>query len=76
MAIDDGVNGLLFLLSVLTLICGGFGLAIRYCYRAKCKEFECWGVNLKRDVNIEKEEDMIIGNMVSSKSPSMDGMTQ
>jgi hypothetical protein len=71
MAIDDGVHGLFFL-SVLTLICGGFGLAIRYCYRSKCKEFECWGVKIKRDVDVEKEEDM----MTANKSPSTDGMTQ
>jgi hypothetical protein len=75
MAIDEGVNGLFFL-SVLTLICGGFGLAIRYCYRSKCKEFECWGVKIKRDVDVEKEEDMMTVNMMSNKSPSTDGMTQ
>ena len=74
MALDDGVNGM-FYLSVITLICGSFGLAIRYCYRSKCKECECCGFKIKRDVDIEKEEDFMTANMVTSKSQTMEGTT-
>ena len=74
MAIDDGVNGLFFL-SVLTLICGGCGLAIRYCYRSKCKNFECCGVKVTRDVETEKEEDMMVNTMVN-KSQSIEGIAR
>lgn len=74
MALDDGVNGM-FYLSVITLICGSFGLVIRYCYRSKCKECECCGFKIKRDVDIEKEEDFMTANMVTSKSQSMEGTT-
>jgi len=57
MALDDGVNGM-FYLSALTLICGIFSLAIRFCYRSKCKTCECCGFKITRDIETEKEEDL------------------
>jgi hypothetical protein len=75
MAIDDGVNGLFFL-SVLTLICGGCGLAIRYCYRSKCKVFECCGIKVTRDTETEKEEDMMTTSMNINKSQSTEGIAR
>ena len=59
MALDDGVNGM-FYLSALTLICGIFSLAIRFCYRSKCKTCECCGFKITRDIKTEKEEDLSI----------------
>ena len=59
MALDDGVNGM-FYLSALTLICGIFSLAIRFCYRSKCKTCECCGFKITRDIETEKEEDLSI----------------
>jgi len=72
MSLDDGVNSS-FYISILTLLCGSIGLAIRYCYRSKCKECECCGFKIKRDTEIEKEEDMMTPNIVSNKSQSIDG---
>jgi len=57
MALDEGVNGM-FYLSALTLICGIFSLAIRFCYRSKCKTCECCGFKITRDIETEKEEDL------------------
>ena len=59
MALDEGVNGM-FYLSALTLICGIFSLAIRFCYRSKCKTCECCGFKITRDIETEKEEDLSI----------------
>jgi hypothetical protein len=57
MALDDGVNGM-FYLSILTLICGSFGLTIRYCYRLKCKELSCCCIKILRDIETEKIENL------------------
>jgi hypothetical protein len=64
MAYDDGVNGM-FYLSVLTLICGSFTLAVRFCYRSKCKQFDCCGIKIIRDIETELKEDL---NVQQSKS--------
>ena len=60
MAIDDGVNGI-FYLSLITLLCTSISLSIRYCYKSKCSEFSCCCMKLKRDVDIEKQEDFQFG---------------
>ena len=59
MAYDDGVNGM-FYLSVFTLICSSIGLCIRFCYKSKCKQLDCCGIQIIRDVEIEKEEDLSV----------------
>jgi len=56
MALDDGVNGI-FYLSLLNLLCTSISLSIRYCYKSKCLEFKCGCIKLKRDVDVEKQED-------------------
>ena len=60
MAIDEGVNGM-FYLSIATLLCSSLTLLIRFCYKSKCSEFKCLCIKIKRDVNIEKEEDLKLG---------------
>ena len=60
MAIDEGVNGM-FYLSLATLLCSSLTLLIRFCYKSKCREFKCLCIKIKRDVNIEKEEDLKLG---------------
>ena len=60
MAIDEGVNGM-FYLSLATLLCSSLTLLIRFCYKSKCSEFKCLCIKIKRDVNIEKEEDLKLG---------------
>ena len=61
MAIDEGVNGM-FYLSLATLLCSSLTLLIRFCYKSKCSEFKCLCIKIKRDVNIEKEEDLKLGS--------------
>ena len=61
MAIDEGVNGM-FYLSLATLLCSSLTLLIRFCYKSKCSEFKCLCIKVKRNVNIEKEEDLKLGS--------------
>ena len=51
-----------FFLSLTGLICTSVTLLIRYCYKSKCTEFECLCMKLKRNVDIEKEEDFMFNN--------------
>jgi hypothetical protein len=44
------------------LTAGGFaflGLIVRYAYKSKCKEFEICCIKIKRDIEAEKEEDIV-----------------
>jgi hypothetical protein len=44
------------------LTAGGFaflGLIVRYAYKSKCKEFEVCCIKIKRDIDAEKEEDIV-----------------
>ena len=43
-------------------------LLIRYCYKSKCTEFECCCFKLKRNVDVEKEEDFMF-NRENNNSP-------
>ena len=56
--ITDGINGF-FWLSLTTLLCGGIGVFIRFFYKSKCSEVSCGCFKVKRDVEIEKEEDLV-----------------
>ena len=51
-----------FFLSLTGLFCTSVTLLIRYCYKSKCTEFECLCIKLKRNVDIEKEEDFMFNN--------------
>jgi hypothetical protein len=51
-----------FFLSLTGLFCTSVTLLIRYCYKSKCTEFECLCMKLKRNVDIEKEEDFMFNN--------------
>ena len=51
-----------FFLSLTGLMCTSVTLLIRYCYKSKCTEFECLCFKLKRNVDIEKEEDFMFNN--------------
>ena len=57
--LDDGVNGI-FYISILTLLCSSLALSIKYCYKSKCKNFECCGIKLTRDTDTELKEDMTL----------------
>lgn len=49
-----------FWLSLSTLVCGGVGLAIKACYKIKCKEVDCCCglLNVKRDTDEETKIDL------------------
>ena len=58
-----------FFLSLAGLICSSTTLLIRYCYKSKCSEFECFCFKLNRDTITEKEEDIMFNN---NNSPKLD----
>lgn len=49
-----------FWITISTLVCGSFGLVVRYCLKSKCDNINiCFGlVNVHRDVKAELEEEM------------------
>ena len=58
-----------FFLSLAGLLCTSVTLLIRYFYKSKCTEFECFCFQLKRDVDVEKEEDIMFND---NNSPKLD----
>ena len=55
--ITQGIDSY-FNLSVLTLLCGGFTLLIRFAYKSKCKSVELCCLRVDRDINTELKEDL------------------
>ena len=55
--ITQGIDSY-FYLSVLTLLCGGFTLLIRFAYKSKCKSVELCCLRVDRDINTELKEDL------------------
>ena len=49
-----------FYLSVLTLMCGGLTLLIRFAYKSKCKTVELCCLRIDRDIETELKEDMTL----------------
>jgi hypothetical protein len=49
-----------FWITISTLVCGSFGLVVRYCLKSKCDNINicCGLVNVHRDVKLEAEEEM------------------
>ena len=49
-----------FWITISTLICGSFGLVVRYCLKSKCEDVNlCYGlVHVKRDVKLAVEEEI------------------
>jgi len=49
-----------FWITISTLVCGSFGLVIRYCLKSKCDDVKlCYGlIAIHRDVNLEVQEEM------------------
>ena len=58
---ENTIDGVFFL-SLATLMCTSVTLLIRYCYKSKCSEFKCLCFKIKRNVDIEKEEDFMFNN--------------
>ena len=71
--ISQGIDSF-FWLSLVTLICGGLSLSIRYAYRSKCKNIKlCGCIKIDRDVDIEEREDMAKSTIASKSSQSIGG---
>lgn len=53
-----GIDGVFFI-TVLTIISGSFGLAIKYCLKSKCEDVNlCFGlIKVKRRVELEIQEE-------------------
>ena len=62
----EGVNAI-FYISILTMLCTGITLSIKYCYKSKCKSLECGCIKVIRDVDIEKQEDLTLVKTSSSE---------
>ncbi len=67
MGVDEGVNGM-FYLSIATLICTFCTLSIKYCYKSKCKDVDICCIKIKRDIEVELQEDININNNSSRDS--------
>ena len=49
-----------FWITISTLVCGSFGLVVRYCLKSKCDNISicCGLINIHRDVKAEVEEEL------------------
>ena len=57
-----------FFLTLAGIITGCITLSIRFCYRSKCKTFDCLGIHIVRDVDgEEKIDELEIENRTESK---------
>ena len=57
--ITQGIDDF-FWLSVLTLLCGGTTLLIKFAYKSKCKSVEFCCIKIDRDIDNEVKEDMTL----------------
>ena len=65
---SDTLDGV-FYMSLATLFFGSVAMIVRMCYKSKCNEITCCGcLKFLRDVDIEKEEDLI--NPPSTPTPT------
>ena len=67
--ITQGVDSY-FYLSVLTLLCGGFTLLIRFAYKSKCKSVSLCCLRIDRDIETELKEDLQIPTTPSVRTSS------
>jgi len=49
-----------FWITISTLVCGSFGLVVRYCLKSKCDNINlcCGLINIHRDVKAELEQEL------------------
>lgn len=61
-----------FWLSVAGVLSAIIGLCLKSIYKSKCSEFNCCGITIKRDVQVELREDIELGqrNRGSLDEPS------
>jgi hypothetical protein len=64
--ITQNIDGF-FWLSLSTIIFTSIGLFIRYSYKSKCKEVSCCCLKIVRDIDIERQEDMVFHDTKSEE---------
>jgi len=64
--IAQNIDGF-FWLSLSTIIFTSIGLFIRYSYKSKCKEVSCCCLKIVRDIDIERQEDMVFHDTKSEE---------
>ena len=64
--ITQNIDGF-FWLSLSTIIFTSVGLFIRYSYKSKCKEVSCCCLKIVRDIDIERQEDMVFHDTKSEE---------
>jgi hypothetical protein len=67
--ITQGIDSY-FYLSVLTLLCGGLTLLIKFAYKSKCKSVEICCLKIDRDIETELKEDLQIPSTPSVRTSS------
>ena len=63
--ISEGVNAV-FYISLVTIFGTSFSLAIKFCYKSKCKQVDLCCLKIVRDVDVEKQEDLSNINILDS----------
>ena len=63
--VTEGVNAV-FYISVITIFCTSFSLAVKFCYKSKCKHVDLCCLKIVRDVDVEKQEDLSNINILDS----------
>ena len=64
--ITQNIDGF-FWLSLATIIFTSVGLFIRYSYKSKCKEVTCCCLKVVRDIETERQEDMVLQSKSEDK---------
>ena len=67
--ITQGIDSY-FYLSVLTLLCGGLTLLIKFAYKSRCKSVEICCLKIDRDIETELKEDLQIPSTPSVRTSS------
>ena len=65
---DNDINSV-FWLSLATMSCTFFSLALRYCYKSKCKDVDICCIKIKRDIETEYKEDINNIDSIRLESP-------
>ena len=64
--ITQNIDGF-FWLSLSTIIFTSVGLFIRYSYKSKCKKVSCCCLKIVRDIDVERQEDMVFQDTKSEE---------
>ena len=71
MTLGDDIDSVFFL-SLATMAFGFFSLALRYCYKSKCKDIDMCCIKIKRDIEAEYKEDLNNIDSIKLDTPTND----